>query len=53
MTRPERVAIISVLLIFSQPTAMLWILAVGAPLSAAVRFISVWRLAGAGGDTHD
>ncbi len=53
MTRPERVAIISVLLIFSQPTAMLWILAVGAPLSATARFISVWRLAGGDSGTRD
>ena len=46
MTRPERVAIIGILLIADQPTAMLWILAVGTPLSAAYRFIDVWRGAG-------
>ena len=53
MTRPERVAIVSVMLIIGQPTAMLWILAVGAPLSATARFISVWRLADAGGSERD
>ena len=42
MTRPERVAITGVLLIADQPTAMLWILAVGTPLSAAHRFLDVW-----------
>ena len=46
MTRPERVAITGILLIADQPTAMLWILAIGTPLSAAHRFIDVWRGAG-------
>lgn len=46
MTRPERVAIAGILLIADQPTAMLWILAVGTPLSAVHRFLDVWRAAG-------
>ncbi len=50
MTRPERVAIVGVLLIIDQPTAMLWILAVGTPLSAAHRFVDVWRAAGREGE---
>ncbi len=46
MTRPERVAITGILLIADQPAVMLWILAIGTPLSAAHRFIDVWRGAG-------
>ena len=41
-TRPERVALTGILLIAGQPTILLWILAVGTPLSAAMRFIDVW-----------
>ncbi|NQW16616.1 MAG: CDP-alcohol phosphatidyltransferase family protein [Chloroflexi bacterium] len=41
-TRPERVALTGILLIADQPTILLWILAVGTPLSAAMRFIDVW-----------
>jgi len=43
MTRPERVAILVVCLIFGYPMAALWILGVGTPLSAAWRFIDAWR----------
>ena len=41
-TRPERVALTGILLSAGQPTILLWILAVGTPLSAAMRFIDVW-----------
>jgi CDP-diacylglycerol--glycerol-3-phosphate 3-phosphatidyltransferase len=41
-TRPERVALTGILLIADQPTILLWILAVGTSLSAAMRLIDVW-----------
>ena len=43
MTRPERVAIVVVCLVLENPMAVLWILGVGTPLSAAWRFIDAWR----------
>jgi CDP-diacylglycerol---glycerol-3-phosphate 3-phosphatidyltransferase len=46
MTRPERVALTGVLLIADQPLILLWILAIGTPLSAAVRFMEAWGKAG-------
>lgn len=45
LTRPERVVIMAGALLAGYPAALLWILAVGAPLSAAQRFLAVWRLA--------
>ncbi len=45
MTRPERVVIIGVGLLVDQAAIALWILAAGAPLSAAHRFWAVWRAA--------
>lgn len=45
-TRPERVVVMAGALLAGQPTVLLWILAVGTPLSAIQRFIGVWRLAG-------
>jgi CDP-diacylglycerol--glycerol-3-phosphate 3-phosphatidyltransferase len=44
-TRPERVALTGILLIAGEPTLLLWILALGTPISAAVRFIDVWGAA--------
>lgn len=46
LTRPERVVIMSALLMASQPVWALWILGVGTPLSAAQRFIAAYREAG-------
>ncbi len=46
LTRPERVVIMSVLLLAGQPLWALWILGVGTPLSAAHRFIAAYREAG-------
>ena len=46
LTRPERVAIAAGALLAGQPLVLLWILAVGTPLSAVERFRAVWRLAG-------
>ncbi len=46
LTRPERVVIMSVLLIIGQPVWALWILGVGTPLSATQRFIAAYRAAG-------
>jgi len=43
LTRPERVVIMSVLLMAGQPVWALWILGVGTPLSAAHRFIAAFR----------
>ncbi len=46
LTRPERVVIVVVFLVISQPMIALWILGVGTPLSAAWRFIDAWRAIG-------
>lgn len=46
LTRPERVVIMSVLLMAGQPVWALWILGIGTPLSAAQRFIAAYREAG-------
>ena len=46
LTRPERVVIVTVCLLISQPVFALWILAVGTPLSALHRFWTEWRIAG-------
>ena len=46
LTRPERVVILTVALLISQPLIGMWILAVGTPLSAAYRFWAEWRNAG-------
>jgi len=43
LTRPERIVITVVGLIFGYPLAVLWILGVGTPLSAAWRFFDAWR----------
>jgi CDP-diacylglycerol--glycerol-3-phosphate 3-phosphatidyltransferase len=45
-TRPERVVIITITLLLSQPDWGLWILAVATPLSAMYRFWAEWRSAG-------
>ena len=42
-TRPERVVVITVTLLISQPDWGLWILAVATPLSAMYRFWAEWR----------
>jgi len=44
-TRPERVVLITVTLLISQPDWGLWILAVATPLSALYRFWAEWRSA--------
>jgi len=44
-TRPERVVVITVTLLISQPDWGLWILAVATPLSALYRFWAEWRSA--------
>lgn len=44
-TRPERVVVISVALLLSEPGWGLWILAVATPLSALYRFWAEWRSA--------
>lgn len=46
LTRPERVVIVVVCLVFGYPMVALWILGVGTPLSAAWRFIDAWRSIG-------
>ena len=46
LTRPERVAIMTVGLLIGRPLPALWILAVGAPLSALHRFWAEWRSMG-------
>lgn len=43
LTRPERVVIITIALLISQPLIGIWILAVGTPISAAYRFWVEWR----------
>ena len=43
LTRPERIVITVVGLVFGYPLAVLWILGVGTPLSAAWRFFDAWR----------
>ena len=43
LTRPERVVILTIALLISQPLIGIWILAVGTPLSAAYRFWVEWR----------
>ena len=44
-TRPERIVVIAVTLMISQPGWGLWILAVATPLSALYRFWAEWRTA--------
>ncbi len=44
-TRPERVVVITLTLLISQPDWGLWILAVATPLSALYRFWAEWRSA--------
>ena len=44
-TRPERVVVITVTLLISQPDWGLWVLAVATPLSALYRFWAEWRSA--------
>lgn len=46
LTRPERVVVMSVLLLVGQPVWALWVLGVGTPLSATQRFIAAYREAG-------
>lgn len=45
-TRPERVVVMSVVLLIGQPDWGLWILAIATPLSALYRFWAEWRSAG-------
>jgi CDP-diacylglycerol--glycerol-3-phosphate 3-phosphatidyltransferase len=42
-TRSERVAVVAIGLAVGQPLIVLWVLAVGTPLSALQRFWSIWR----------
>ncbi|MBI4304682.1 MAG: CDP-alcohol phosphatidyltransferase family protein [Chloroflexi bacterium] len=44
-TRAERIAVVVVGLALGQPLITLWILAIGTPLSALQRFLSIWRAA--------
>lgn len=44
-TRTERVLIVIVGLAIAQPVLVLWVLAIGTPLSALQRFVSIWRSA--------
>ena len=53
LTRPERVVITIGALLVNQPLVLLWILAIGTPLSAMERFISVWILAGKNSTNKD
>ncbi len=43
LTRPERIVITVVGLVLGYPLAVLWILGIGTPLSAAWRFVDAWR----------
>ena len=43
LTRPERIVITVIGLVLGSPMAVLWILGVGTPLSAAWRFVDAWR----------
>lgn len=43
LTRPERIVITVVGLVLGYPMAVLWVLGVGTPLSAAWRFVDAWR----------
>jgi CDP-diacylglycerol--glycerol-3-phosphate 3-phosphatidyltransferase len=43
LTRPERIIITVAGLVIGYPMAVLWILGVGTPLSAAWRFFDAWR----------
>jgi CDP-diacylglycerol--glycerol-3-phosphate 3-phosphatidyltransferase len=45
-TRSERVAVVAIGLAVGQPLIVVWILAVGTPLSALQRFWSIWRSSG-------
>jgi CDP-diacylglycerol--glycerol-3-phosphate 3-phosphatidyltransferase len=45
-TRPERVVVVAVTLLISQPDWGLWILAVATPLSALHRFWAEWHSTG-------
>lgn len=45
-TRSERVAVVVIGLAVGQPVIVVWILAVGTPLSALQRFWSIWRSSG-------
>jgi CDP-diacylglycerol--glycerol-3-phosphate 3-phosphatidyltransferase len=45
-TRSERVAVVAIGLAVGQPLIVVWILAVGTPLSALQRFWSIWRASG-------
>lgn len=44
VARPERVILLGICLIISQPLWALWILAIATHLTAATRIIHVWRL---------
>jgi CDP-diacylglycerol--glycerol-3-phosphate 3-phosphatidyltransferase len=43
LTRPERIVITVVGLVFGYPMAVLWVLGIGTPLSAAWRYVDAWR----------
>jgi len=43
LTRPERIVVTVAGLVLGYPMAVLWILGIGTPLSAAWRFIDAWR----------
>lgn len=43
LTRPERIVITVVGLVLGYPLAVLWILGIGTPISAAWRFVDAWR----------
>ncbi len=53
LTRAERVIITIGALLVNQPLVLLWILAIGTPISAIERFISVWILAGKSSTNKD
>ncbi len=46
VARPERVVLLALCLIISQPLWALWILAVATHLTAVMRMLHVWRLTG-------
>jgi CDP-diacylglycerol--glycerol-3-phosphate 3-phosphatidyltransferase len=43
LTRPERIVVTVIGLVLGYPMAVLWILGIGTPLSAAWRFVDAWR----------
>lgn len=50
LTRPERIVVLTLALLISQPLIGIWILAIGTPISAGYRFLVEWRNADSGGN---